>query len=180
MKDYTLTLVESVREFAEEVEATGLRTDALKRAVEQYNEARNRLASSDADNPIWQQIPTLEPDAVTASELSLYCGELLHIAAQEQEDEVIVWHIDRRTILQGSFNGIILVHPDCEFVLQGHVKGTIALLGKARMIWQGTVKGVVEQSPESEIQYQGNISAKIVTVPNLEEKYKEYLNPEVV
>ncbi|MFD1677629.1 hypothetical protein [Alicyclobacillus fodiniaquatilis] len=179
MTDYTVTLLESIGRFAEEVSVTGLREDALKRAVQQFNEVRQSIAQQEPDNSVWNQIPELDAAHVSASELSLFCDQLLRVARhQEQEEEgVNVWHITRPTKLSGSFKGLVFVHPGVDFSLHGSVKGTLVLLGDARLLWHGSVKGTVEQSEESDIVYHGAIKADIKTVVNLEEKYRSYLSP---
>jgi len=175
--DYTATLIASLRDFAEEVSATGLRQDALLRAAEQYNEILKVVIDQESNNPIWSHVTPVNVASVTSSELSLACNELLHIVKRKDKEHKSerVWHITRNAKLQGSYSGLVMVHSGAEFCLQGMVSGTIVLLGNSHLIWQGCATGVIEQSPESTIKYQGSIEASIRTVTNLEEKYKEIL-----
>ena len=177
MTDYTAVLIRSLREFAEEVAVTGLRSDALGRAVAQYNDLWRTAREPEPDNPIWSHVTPLDVETATASELSLMCTELLRVIEQrgKKNRPEQIWHVTRETALHGSFSGLVIVHSGVEFRLHGYIKGTIVLLGTARLKWLGSVNGRVEQSPQSTIAYHGDIGASIHTVDNLEEKYKALL-----
>lgn len=163
MNNEFIPLLMSLREFAEEANATHTHGSALDTVKEQVNKIYEAYRSTSPDSTIWQICQPLGADD-DFSHVILLCI-LLERSIEEKlksEGSHKCWHITKDFTMQGHHNGDVVVEPGITFNLQGHLDGNVALMGTARLVCMGCIDGDVIADEDSTVEYMGVINGSIV------------------